>query len=82
MRRALAIAFAVVIAMAGCGGDEAPQAPDPLPPRQHQAAVPDGFFGVNGQGLRPLAEDGRLDLLVVQLERIAADPQAVTSQFR
>ena len=47
MRRALAIAFAAVLAMAGCGGNESPQAPDQLPPRQHQAAVPDGF-GVGG----------------------------------
>jgi hypothetical protein len=68
---ALALLVAIVVA-AGCGGTETPEAPDQLPPRQHPAAVPDGFFGVNGQGLRPLAEDGRLDLLGAQLDRIAA----------
>jgi hypothetical protein len=68
---ALALLVAIVVA-AGCGGTETPEAPDQLPPGQHPAAVPDGFFGVNGQGLRPLAEDGRLDLLGEQLDRIAA----------
>jgi hypothetical protein len=66
------LSLVAIIVAAGCGGAETPQAPDQLPPRQHPAAVPDGFFGVNGQGLRPLAEDGRLDQLGEQLDRIAA----------
>ena len=34
--------------------------------------VADGFFGVNAQGLRPLAEDGELDRLDLHLDEIAA----------
>jgi hypothetical protein len=73
MRRAVATATLLAsILAAGCGGGGAPTAPEHLPARTHPAAVPDGFFGVNGQGLRPLADDGRLDLLGTQLDRIAA----------
>jgi hypothetical protein len=71
-RVAHALTLVAILAAAGCGEAEGPQAPDQLPPRMHPAAVADGFFGINGQGLRPLAEDGRLDLLADQLDRIAA----------
>src|SRR4051794_12727597 len=73
MRRALATATALAAILAnGCGGGSGPSAPEQLPERAHRAAAPDAFFGVNGQGLRPLADDGRLDLLGAQLGWIAA----------
>jgi len=65
-----AIGGLLVALLAGCGGDGEP--PPELPNRSHPAVVADAFFGVNGQGRRPLAEDGELDLLDAQLERLAA----------
>lgn len=70
-RALLAVAVAMVpLLVAGCGEDE--EQPASLPPRTHAPAVPDGFFGINGQGLRPLAEDGELELLDRHLAAIAA----------
>lgn len=68
----LAVALAALtlaLAAGACGEDDEPPS---LPARQHDAAVPPGFFGINGQGLRPLAEDGELDLLDDNLAQIAA----------
>jgi hypothetical protein len=62
-------ALTLALAAGACGEDEAPPT---LPARQFEAAVPPGFFGVNGQGLRPLAADGELELLDEHLARIAA----------
>ncbi len=62
-------ALAVALGAIGCGEkDEEPT----LPQRQFEPAAPAGFFGINGQGLRPLAEDGELDLLDDNLVQIAA----------
>ena len=69
-RALLAVAVVALAALgAGCGAEDEPRT---LPGRAFPAAVPDGFFGINGQGLRPLAEDGELDLLDRHLDVIAA----------
>ena len=68
MSRLLAALVALAFALSACGEEEAPS----LPPRHFEPAVPPAFFGINGQGLRPLAEDGELDLLDEHLTRIAA----------
>jgi hypothetical protein len=60
---ALALAVAA-IALGGCGEDGAEQ--------RFERAVSEGYFGVNGQGLRPLAEDGDLETLDRHLDAIAA----------
>jgi hypothetical protein len=63
------LAIGLALAAFACGEKEE----DPtLPPRQFEPATPQGFFGVNGQGLRPLAEDGELELLDDNLGQIAA----------
>jgi hypothetical protein len=64
-----AIGGLLVALLAGCGGGGEP--PPELPPRSHPEAVADAFFGINGQALRPLADDGKLDLLDAQLDRLA-----------
>ena len=69
-RALLAVCVATIVALAGGCGDE--YEPGELPPRTFDPAVPDGFFGINGQGLRPLAEDGELDLLDDHLSGVAA----------
>lgn len=61
-------ALALVLGSGGCGADDGPT----LPERKFEPAVPAGFFGINGQGLRPLAEDGELELLDANLGEIAA----------
>lgn len=61
--------LAIALAVGACGDEDAPPT---LPPRQFDPATPPGFFGINGQGLRPLAEDGELDLLDDTLAQIAA----------
>ena len=69
-RALLAVGLTAVAVLApACGGvDEL----EGLPPRAFAPAVPEGFFGINGQGLRPLAERGELDTLDRHLAAIAA----------
>ena len=69
-RALLAVAVAAAAALLAACGDEGK--PEGLPAQQFEAAVPDGFFGINGQGLRPLAEDGELELLDRHLAEISA----------
>ena len=66
----VAAAAALVAAPAGCGD---PADPSPtLPPRDFEPLIADRYFGVNAQGLRPLAEDGELETLDRHLREIAA----------
>jgi hypothetical protein len=64
-----AIGGLLIALFAGCGGGGGP--PE-LPARSNPPAVGDAFFGVNGQGLRPLADEGELELLDTQLDQVAA----------
>ena len=63
------LALAATLALAACGTEEGEPS---LPAREHEPAVAPEFFGINGQGLRPLAEDGELSLLDAHLAQIAA----------
>lgn len=65
---ALALAVALV---AGCGEGDGTETLE-LPPKRFDAAVPDGFFGINGQRLLPMAIGGRLDALDRHLDQIDA----------
>ena len=69
--RLTAVALVAAIAALGGCGEEATERTE-LPQRSYPPERPDGFFGINGQGLRPLAEDGQLDLLDRHLATIAA----------
>jgi hypothetical protein len=70
-RALIATLLALTLAIAACGDDETVPPPE-LPPREFGAVQPDTFFGINGQGLRPLAEDGELDRLSAHLDTLAA----------
>jgi hypothetical protein len=57
------------VALSTCGADDGPGT---LPPREFEPVVAPGFFGINGQALRPLAEDGDVALLDRHLAQLAA----------
>jgi hypothetical protein len=67
-RAAIALLGGLAIVLAGCGraAPPLPPAPPPSPPPKGT----DGFFGVNGQSLRPLAGGSEEDLLDHQLAAI------------
>jgi hypothetical protein len=67
-----ALVGALTLAVAGCGGADPEPAGPQLPRQEFEPAVPEGFFGINGQGLRPLAENGQLDVLEAQLAQVEA----------
>ena len=71
--RALPAAVAATLALvvpAGCGDPS--DAPPSLPPRSFEPLVGDRYFGVNAQGVRPLADTGELEALDRHLDEIAA----------